>query len=112
MHPEHNAFYDGKNVRILSIDKMLPGDIILTRNRWGTRATKRLMSTAISAAGSSDFSHALICQQPPTLIEAIDTGVSTVTMSRCFFHDTRDVRVMRYNDPKAASNQRGGQGYS
>lgn len=115
---EHNAFYDGRTVFCLEAEKLRPGDVILTRNRRGDSIKGRMKSSVIAAAGNSNFSHALICSQPPTMIEAIGPGVSTLSIVRTFYHEKCDVRVLRYSDPvisRRASAKAGlflGKGYS
>lgn len=115
---EHNAFYDDRTVFYLDSTRLCPGDIILTRNRTDDSTKGRMKSSVIAAAGKSNFSHALICSQPPTMIEAIGPGVSTLSIIRVFYHEERDVRVLRYIDPvisRRASAKAGmflGKGYS
>lgn len=102
MKIERNPFYDGRTVFSLDVAQLRSGDIVLTRNRRDERKMGRTQSSVIAAAGRSNFSHALICSQPPTMIEAIGHGVSTLSIANSFYHQERDVRVLRYGDPVIA----------
>lgn len=82
-----------------SIDLFRPGDLILTRNRWGGG---RKTSSAIAKATGGTFSHVLVCETPPTFVEAMPDGVGTISLQRCFVHDLENVRVLRYPDPLVA----------
>lgn len=99
---EHDPYYDGRTVFSLQVAQLRPGDIILTRNRRGPSKMGRKQSAVIATAGTSNFSHAAISSQPPTLIEAIGPGVSTLSVANTFYHDERDVRVLRYQDERIA----------
>jgi hypothetical protein len=100
--PEHNPYYDGRTVFALQAAQLHPGDIVLTRNRHGFDDKGCKQSAIIAAAGRSNFSHAAICSQPPTLIEAIGPGVSTLSIANTFYHAAGDVRVLRYADETVA----------
>lgn len=93
---ERDPYYDGRTVFSLQVAQLRPGDIVLTRNRRDPDKTGRKQSAVIAVAGASNFSHAAICSQPPTLIEAIGPGVSTLSIANSFYHAERDVRVLRY----------------
>lgn len=118
MTTDYNPFYDDRMVFFLDVAKLLPGDIILTRNRYSKDKANRHQSTIIAGACGSYFSHAMICQVPPTMIEAISSGVSTHSVARSFYHDEGNVRVLRYSDSeisRLAGAQAGlvlGKGYS
>lgn len=99
MTTKRNPYYDGRTVFHIDAAQLRSGDIILTRNRRGESKMRRFLSAIIAVAGKSNFSHALICSQPPTMIEAIDSGVSTFSIARSFYHEKRDVQVLRYKDP-------------
>ncbi len=99
---EHNPYYDGRTVFALAVAQLRPGDIVLTRNRRDPDNKGRKQSAVIAAAGRSNFSHAAICSQPPTLIEAIGPGVSTLSIAKSFYHAECDVRVLRYADAPIA----------
>lgn len=99
---ERDPYYDGRTVFSLQVTQLRPGDIVLTRNRRDPAKRGRKQSAAIALAGASNFSHAAICSQPPTLIEAIGPGVSTLSIAKCFYHAERDVRVLRYADETTA----------
>lgn len=100
MAKDYNPHYDGKTVFFLDVAKLLPGDIILTRNRLGESKMGRKQSSIIAAFGKSNFSHAMICLVPPTMIEAISSGVSTHSVANSFYHEEDNVRVLRYCNPK------------
>ena len=95
--------YDGRTVFLPRVGLIRSGDILLTfdaesRDRAGSK-TSRL----ITAATRGRFSHALICSSPPTFVEAISAGVSTLSLARCFAHDLRNVRLLRYPDASVAA---------
>lgn len=99
---ERDPYYDGRAVFALQVSLLRPGDIVLTRNRRDPNKKGRNHSAVIAFAGASNFSHAAICSQPPTLIEAIGPGVSTLSIANSFYHAERDVRVLRYKDKAIA----------
>lgn len=81
-----------------------PGDIILTRRREGGDLDVKTASVIAQATGG-EFSHALICTSPPTLIEALPAGgVSTLSLARGFAHSRDAIRVLRYPDAKIAED--------
>ena len=57
--------YDGKQVFVPEVDKLLPGDILLTFNAEAEASKDLKQSKAIRAATGGSFSHALICSVPP-----------------------------------------------
>ncbi|MDP3692136.1 hypothetical protein [Bradyrhizobium sp.] len=93
---EKNPRYDGLYVYVFDGHKLQPGDVVLTRNVESSSFKGKAVSDAIAAGSRGDFSHALLCTTPPTLIEAIDAGVSNINSRRCFVHDLKHVRVLRY----------------
>jgi hypothetical protein len=99
---DRDPYYDGRTVFILEVARVRPEDIILTRNRRNARVLGRNRSALIAVAGRSNFSHASICSQPPTLIEAIGPGVSTMSLANTFYHSEAHVRVLRYSDEVTA----------
>ena len=86
----------------LDMAKLLPGDIILTRNRRPIQKSARKMSSVIAAAGHSNFSHAMLCVELPTVVEAVGQGVSTFGIGNSFYHSREDVKVLRYPDAARA----------
>lgn len=102
MTTDKNPFYDGQMVFSLDVRKLCPGDIILTRNRWAKTAINRGLSSGIATATRTDFSHALIITVSPTAVEATLSGVSTHSIQNTFYHDEKNVMVLRYPDPKIA----------
>lgn len=97
-----NPRYDGLYVFKPDLTKLLSGDIFLTRNAESTSFKGKAQSDTIATAIGGNFSHALLCTTPPTLIEAIGDGVSHVTAQNCFAHDLKHVRVLRYKNKKIA----------
>lgn len=67
------------------------GDILLVRSNTIT-------SKAIRAATTGNFSHAMICVDPPTMIEAVSGHVRNVTLARCYVKDINNICVLRYPD--------------
>jgi hypothetical protein len=115
---ERNPEYDGLYVFKPNLAELQSGDIILTRNAETTSFKGKAQSDAIARATGGNFSHALLCSIPPTLIEAIGDGVSNVSAQICFVHDLQHVRVLRYPDQTiaraagSAALKFVGQGYS
>ena len=82
--------YDDNFVALPRIDLLEPGDILLTFQ--STSATR------------GRFSHAMICSSPPVFVEAIGSGVSTLSLGRCFAHDVANVRLLRLPDQEIAQH--------
>jgi hypothetical protein len=97
-----NPTYDGRNVLLPDVSRLRAGDIILSLNAESTDHKGGKVAGVITAATGGRFSHALICSEPPTLIEAIGPGVSTLSLARCFAHSFGNVRVLRYPDAAVA----------
>ncbi|MEA2899137.1 MAG: hypothetical protein QOJ84_4752 [Bradyrhizobium sp.] len=93
-----NPRYDGLYVFKLDLNAMQPGDVILTRNAEAATAKGKVSSNLIAFFSRGDYSHALVCTAPPTLIEAIGDGVSNLNAQNCFIHDLKHIRVLRYSD--------------
>jgi hypothetical protein len=100
---ERNPRYDGLHVFKPDLRELRAGDIILTKNAEGASSKGRLQSDLIARVTGGNFSHALLCTTPPTLIEAIGEGVSNISAQVCFAHDLKHVRVLRYGDQRIAS---------
>lgn len=115
---DRNSYYDGLDVYKPNVSKLVVGDILLTRNRRAESMKGRRQADVISAVTGGRFSHALLCSLPPTFIEAIGAGVSTLSMQNCFCHDLSDVCLLRYPNTQVAhaagswAVTRLGQGYS
>src|SRR5665213_2267465 len=101
---ERNPRYDGLHVYTVDLGKLMPGDVLLTRNVEAASSKGRFQSGAIMKATRGSFSHALLCTVPPTFIEAVGHGVSNLTMLSCFAHDLKNVRMLRYHDSSIAKN--------
>ncbi|NEV75916.1 hypothetical protein DYI24_02505 [Rhodopseudomonas sp. BR0C11] len=97
-----NPRYDGLYVFKLNLAAMQPGDVFLTRNAEASAIKGKLTSSLIALFSRGDFSHALMCTVPPTLIEAIGDGVSNLSAQTCFVHDLRHIRVLRYPNQAVA----------
>jgi len=100
--PAHNPSYNGRMVFLPKVGELRPGDIVLTRNVEGSQAKGIKASETIQALSGGLFSHALVCSVPPTFVEALPDGVSNLTLARCFAHDLKNVRVLRYPDAEIA----------
>ncbi len=100
MRAPHNHKYDGLDVYLPRVERLRPGDILLTRNRNGRRG--RIMSALIASVTGGSFSHVLICAVPPTMIEAMPEGVGALSLHRCFAHSLKNVRVLRHPNPDVA----------
>ncbi|WP_419755993.1 hypothetical protein [Brevundimonas sp.] len=98
--------YNGRKVWLSMPEGLRPGDILLTRNVYGT-AKKNLDATLIHGATGGEFDHALICTSPPTFAEAISIGVTTLSVYRCFAHELEHVRVLRLPDVETAARAAG-----
>jgi hypothetical protein len=99
---EKKPRYDGLYVFRPNLAELQPGDIFLTKNSESSSFKGRSQSEIIAAATGGNFSHALLCTRPPTLIEAIGDGVSNISAQICFVHDLKHVRVLRYRNQKIA----------
>ncbi|TMJ12183.1 MAG: hypothetical protein E6G94_14325 [Alphaproteobacteria bacterium] len=95
--------YDGRTVFLPRVGLIRSGDILLTFNAESRDRAGSKTSRLITAATRGRFSHALICSSPPTFVEAISAGVSTLSLARCFAHDLRNVRLLRYPDASVAA---------
>lgn len=102
--PAHNPKYDGLYVYAPLVSALRPGDILLTHNVEGGDLKGKALSQTILAASGGSFDHALICTAPPTFVEAVDIGVCTLSLQRCFTHSLPTVRVLRYADPAVAAH--------
>jgi hypothetical protein len=96
------AKYDGKMVFLPRVDQIRSGDILLTFNAESGDRRGMKQSRLIRAATKGSFSHAMMCSSPPVFVEAIGTGVSTLSLARCFAHDIANVRLLRYPNPEIA----------
>jgi hypothetical protein len=100
--PKRNPKYDGRYVFTPILEALRPGDVFLTRNVESALLSHKAQSRLISMATLGRFSHALMCTVPPTLIEAIRPSVSNISAMRCFVHDLKNVRVLRYPNEQIA----------
>jgi len=100
---KRNPRYDGLYVFKPDLKSPRRGDVILTRNAESTSIKGKVQSDVIAKATGGNFSHALMCTVPPTLIEAIGDGVSNISAQNCFVHDLKHLRVLRYPHQGIAS---------
>lgn len=101
--PGSDARLDGVRLFSLRHDRLLPGDVVLMRNRFARSAKGSKRSGAIALLTRGRFSHAAICTILPTAIEATPDGVANFTLASTYFHDVRNVRVLRYPDRRVAA---------
>jgi hypothetical protein len=92
------SFCDGRTVLLPDVSRLRAGDILLTRTTPLAGFVKGTQSRKIRMKTGGSFSHAMICSEPPTMVEAIGTGVSTLSLSRCYAHGWESVRVLRHPD--------------
>lgn len=96
------SFYDGRIVLLPDVGRLRVGDILLTRTTQLAGFVEGTQSRKIRMKTGGLFSHAMICAEPPTMVEAIGTGVSTLSLSRCYVHGWESVRVLRHPDAALA----------
>ncbi|NQE61391.1 hypothetical protein E1H18_1647 [Caulobacter sp. RHG1] len=61
------------------------------------------MSQLVLKTTGGNFDHVMICTVPPTLLEAVTSGVGNLSMARAFAHGLTGVRVLRYHDASIAA---------
>jgi hypothetical protein len=86
------------DVYMLDMDKLLPGDIILTRSPG------QFESAVIRAATWSNVSHAIMVVEPPYGIEAANSGVIRFRLDRFSARDPLNIKVLRV-DPSHTYDQ-------
>lgn len=79
-------------VHVVDTDRLLPGDVIVTRS------PKSLMSEFIQAATQSEYSHAMIVTTPPLTVESTARGVTRFKISRMMIKDASSIRVLRLKE--------------
>lgn len=79
-------------MKMLNGSALKIGDVILT-------TANRPISKGIRAASKSDISHAMICVQTHSVIDATSDGVQSHNTGRLFFEDACAVHVLRLIDP-------------
>src|SRR5579872_4245791 len=72
----------------LRLSKLIRGDVILT-------TTTAAVSKAIRAGTQSDISHAMVCVQHGSVIDATDEGVHARNLQRLFLDEECAVHVLR-----------------
>lgn len=98
--------YDGRQVWLPRLENLLPGDILLTRSVYGDVPGGDKTARLIRLFTLGRFDHAAICTSPPTFVEAgggDGGGVFTLSLARCFTHDLKNVRVLRWPDAAVAA---------
>jgi len=78
---------------IIDLDKLIYGDIILTRSNDRT-------CLKIREYAKSNYSHALIYKGNTSCLESNAFGVQSVNPQRLIFENADDAIVMRFNNPK------------
>ncbi|MBA4163101.1 MAG: hypothetical protein C0510_00490 [Erythrobacter sp.] len=81
-------------MRRIDIDRLRPGDIILTANR-----TKE--GNVVRVASKGVVSHAMICVQHGSIIDSTEEGVQAWNLQREFFREDEAVFAFRLRDPLA-----------
>jgi len=76
------------NMKCIDIDRLQPGDIILTASKSTTGKLVRL-------ASKGDVSHAMICVQHGSIIDSTSEGVQARNLQREFFSDDEEVSAFR-----------------
>lgn len=102
--------YDGRQVWLPRLERLLPGDILLTRSIYGVMPGGDKDARLIRLFTFGRFDHAAICTSPPTFAEAgggDGGGVFTLSLARCFTHDLRNVRVLRWPNADVAATAAG-----
>ncbi len=84
---------------LLRIEKLQVGDVILT-------TTSHPTSLAIRKATKSDISHAMLCVDTASVIDATGEGVHARNIQRIFLDDDRAVHVLRLKTPPRPSDVR------
>ena len=75
-------------MRCIDIDRLQPGDIILT-------ASKSPTGKLVRTASSGDVSHAMICVQHGSIIDSTSEGVQARNLQREFFRNDEQVSAFR-----------------
>jgi hypothetical protein len=88
----------GTTERLKRLDAVLlkPGDIVLT-------TTTAAVSKAIRAATGSDISHAMVCVEDRSVIDATGEGVHARNTQRLFFEQQCSFHVLRLRDGISAA---------
>lgn len=83
----------------VKIERLQPGDIILTASMTKTGKAVRLSTGGI-------VSHAMICVQHASIIDSTANGVQAWNLQREFFEDDEAVFAFRLRDPLSAAKMR------
>lgn len=78
-------------LRRLNEHVLKPGDIVLT-------TTTAVVSKAIRIATASDISHAMVCVEDRSVIDATGEGVHARNTQRLFFEEDCSIHVLRLSD--------------
>jgi hypothetical protein len=78
-------------MKCIDIDRLQPGDIILTASKSTTGKLVRL-------ASKGDVSHAMICVQHGSIIDSTSEGVQARNLQREFFSDDEQVSAFRLRE--------------
>jgi hypothetical protein len=81
----------GSGMRRLNDTVLQPGDIILT-------TTTAAVSKIIRVAAGSDISHAMVCVEDRSIVDATGEGVQARNTQRLFFEPSCSIHVLRVRD--------------
>lgn len=102
--PEDSINAAPERVWRANLRQVRPGDVLLTRNVYSDSAYDRTQSSTICKATGGKFSHAMICTQAPTFIEAVGHGVSNLSIQNCFAYNADNVRLLRYTNAEISTS--------
>ncbi|MFD2427611.1 YiiX/YebB-like N1pC/P60 family cysteine hydrolase [Sphingobium scionense] len=81
-----------EEIRRIKVERLMPGDIILT-------ASSGKMSKAIRLASKGQVSHAMICVQHGSVIDSTDDGVQAHNIQRELYGPDGHIAVLRLRRP-------------
>lgn len=91
---------DAISLYAFDIDRIRPGDILLTRVEFALTSPETWTSTVIQRATKSRFSHAALCTGYGMFIEAIGTGVCRLAIMATGAHERENVRLLRLSESR------------
>lgn len=89
--PKQVVFEPGQNYLTVDHNNLLKGDVILTANQ------NSIKSWTIRKITKSDFSHAIMCTDPPWCVESASRGVLRFVISRLLVTSMHNMRILRLN---------------
>jgi hypothetical protein len=90
------------SVYAFDIDRVMPGNILLTRVDFSLKDTKSYVGAIIQRLTDSPFSHAALCIDYGMFIEAIGTGVCRLAIMATGAHKKENLRLLRLKDSAAS----------